>query len=115
MENRRRDRRRNKRGRQLVSTSERIDARIIAAAFGRVLRETRVRRAVSQLMLADSSGLDPTYPSMLERGLRNPGLPIIIAVAEALAVNADALVARTVELVRHEGKLPPPRLPHGYK
>jgi len=62
-------------------------------------------RTFLQTSLAERAGLDPTYPSLLERGLRSPGLPIIIAIGPALGVEPSVLVARTVEILRREGVL----------
>jgi len=91
-----------------MSIDERIDSHLIAAAFGRVLREARRARMCSQVMLADRACIDPCYPSLLERGLRTPSLPMVIAIGEGLAIDAEILVARTVSILRAGGALPPP-------
>jgi transcriptional regulator with XRE-family HTH domain len=88
-----------------VSADERIDSRLIAVAFGGVLREARTSRRISQELLAERAGCDRTYPSMLERGVRAPGLSIAIAVAIALGVEPDGLVRTTVERLRRQGVL----------
>jgi transcriptional regulator with XRE-family HTH domain len=88
-----------------VSADERIDSRLIAVAFGGVLREMRTSRKISQEALAERAGVDRTYPGMLERGVRSPGLSIAIAVAIALGVEPDGLVRTTVERLRHQGVL----------
>ena len=89
-----------------MSIEERIDSHRVATVFGRVLRETRQTRLCTQGTLAALAGIDPTYPSLLERGLRTPSLPIIIALGEGLAIEAEILVARTVTILRAEGTLP---------
>ena len=89
-----------------MSIQERVDIQLVAAAFGRVLREARRSRACSQSMLADRAGIDPTYPSLLERGYRAPSLPVVIAIAEGLSVEAEILVAGTVAILRANGTLP---------
>lgn len=88
-----------------MSADERIDSRLIALAFGGVLREVRTSRKISQEVLAERAGVDRTYPSMLERGVRAPGLSIAIAVAIALGVEPDGLVRTTVERLRRQGVL----------
>ena len=88
-----------------MSADERIDSRLIAVAFGGVLREARTSRKISQELLAERAGVDRTYPSMLERGVRAPGLSIAIAVAIALGVEPDGLVRTTVERLRRQGVL----------
>ena len=89
-----------------MSAEERIDSHLIAVAFGRVLREIRRSRRISQEELAERAGVDRTYPSMLERGVRAPGLPVAISVAIALGVEPDGLVRTTVERLRRQGVLP---------
>ena len=46
----------------------------ILAALGRNVRQRREARALTQEKLAEKAGLDPTYISGIERGLRNPGI-----------------------------------------
>lgn len=89
-----------------MSIQERVDTQLVAAAFGHVLKEARLHRTCSQSMLADRAGIDPTYPSLLERGLRAPSLPVVIAVAEGLSIEAEILVAGTVAILRANGALP---------
>jgi len=74
-----------------------LQNRQVAIAFGRVLRETRLRRHLSQEDLALRAGLDRTYPSLLERGQRQPTLAVVIAVADVLEVAPIVLVNKTLE------------------
>jgi transcriptional regulator with XRE-family HTH domain len=74
--------------------------RSVAMAFGRVLRELRVRKKLSQEALALRAGLDRTSPSLLERGQRQPTLAVVLAVAEVLEVSPSMLINRTVEELR---------------
>jgi transcriptional regulator with XRE-family HTH domain len=62
-----------------------------------VLRETRLRRHLSQEDLALRAGLDRTYPSLLERGQRQPTLAVVLAVADVLEVAPIVLVNKTLE------------------
>lgn len=66
-------------------------------AFGRVLRELRHARGLSQEKLAFLGGFDRTYPSLLERGLRTPTLSVIFRLADVLGITASQLVARACE------------------
>lgn len=66
-------------------------------AFGRVLKEVRERKNLSQEELAFRSGISRTYPSLLERARRQPTLSVIISVAAGLDVRPDFLVNRTLE------------------
>ena len=56
----------------------------IQTAFGLVLKDLRNERGLSQQQLAFDSGLDRTYISLLERGLRLPTLGTVFKVAEVL-------------------------------
>jgi len=69
----------------------------VAIAFGRVLRELRRARGLSQEQLASLADFDRTYPSLLERGLRTPTLSVIFRLAEVLGIAASALVAKAFE------------------
>jgi len=71
--------------------------RKVAVAFGRVLKEARERKNLSQEELAFRSGISRTYPSLLERARRQPTLSVIISVAAGLDVRPDFLVNRTLE------------------
>jgi len=68
-------------------------------AFGIVLRDLRQARSLSQESLALESGLDRTFVSLLERGLRQPSLTTILQLAGPLGVAPDELVAVVVALL----------------
>lgn len=69
----------------------------VAIAFGRVLRELRRARGLSQEQLASLGDFDRTYPSLLERGLRTPTLSVIFRLADVLGIAAATLVAKAFE------------------
>lgn len=69
----------------------------VAVAFGRVLREARKAKGLSQEELAGAAEFDRTYPSLLERGLRTPTLTVVIQLAKVLGVTAAYLVNKTLE------------------
>lgn len=50
---------------------------------------------MTQETLAEIADVDRTYPSLLERGLRQPTLAYLFALADALEISAADLVART--------------------
>lgn len=72
-----------------------------AAAFGQVLRHLRLERQISQEKLALMSGLDRTFISLLERGLRQPTLKTIIQLSRSLAVSPSKMIAE-VEAILNE-------------
>ncbi|HEY6640928.1 helix-turn-helix transcriptional regulator [Povalibacter sp.] len=64
-------------------------------AFGKVLREYRLKTGYSQEGLADAAGCDRTFIGMLERGQRQPTLETLFKLSQALDVAAATLVSRT--------------------
>lgn len=71
-----------------------------AAAFGRVLRYFRISSRLSQERLAQESGLDRSYISLLERGIRQPSLTTILQIAQALNLSPRELLAKVEEELR---------------
>jgi transcriptional regulator with XRE-family HTH domain len=69
----------------------------VAIAFGRVLRELRHEKGLSQEQLASLGNFDRTYPSLLERGLRTPTLTVIFRLANVLDIAPASLVAKVSE------------------
>lgn len=67
----------------------------LQAAFGKVLREQRLKAGYSQEGLADAAGCDRTFIGMLERGQRQPTLETLFKIAKALDVAPAGLIART--------------------
>lgn len=55
--------------------------------FGRFIRQQRESQDLTQEDLAGAAGLDRTYISHLERGLRNPGLLHLRRLAKALGIH----------------------------
>ena len=68
-----------------------------AVAFGHVLRKLRLQKDLSQEELALRAGLDRAYPSLLESGRRQPTLTVLIALAKALDITAEALLRKAVD------------------
>lgn len=58
----------------------------IKKQFGKKLRAIRIEKGYSQEELGFKAGLDRTYISGIERGLRNPSLVNISKLAKALGV-----------------------------
>ena len=65
------------------------------AAFGKAIRELRLRKGLTQEQVAHEAGLALNYVSEMERGRRNPSLVTVFSLASALGVSADALVKQT--------------------
>ncbi len=64
----------------------------ILKQFGRQLQRIRAQKGLTQEELAELSGFDRTYISLLERGKRNPSLVAISRIADALGVQISELL-----------------------
>jgi len=74
----------------------------VARAFGVAVRTVRIAAGVSQELLAERADCDRTYPSLLERGLRQPTLGKMIDIARALRVEPVVLLSITLAKL-HKG------------
>lgn len=68
-------------------------SRITRAALGAAVRELRTQRGISQEALADAAQVHVTYLSGIERGIRNPSLDKLNALAGALEIRTLELLA----------------------
>lgn len=67
----------------------------VRATLARNLRLARARVGISQEELAAKAGIDRTYVSGIERGVRNPTITIVARLAAELDTTAAALLAQT--------------------
>lgn len=58
-------------------------------AFGRNVAKFRNEHGLSQDKLAEGANLDRTYLSGIERGVRNPGIKVVLKLARVLNVSID--------------------------
>lgn len=63
------------------------------AALGRAVRAIREERGLSQMQLAEMTGLMQSYVSQVERGRRNPSWSNVGRLAEGLGVSVSTLAA----------------------
>jgi transcriptional regulator with XRE-family HTH domain len=63
----------------------------VLTALGQNVREARETKQLTQEKLAEFAGLDPTYISGIERGLRNPGIKNVARIAKALGFTTAEL------------------------
>jgi transcriptional regulator with XRE-family HTH domain len=59
--------------------------------FGRNVRRLRQQKGLTQEQLAFEAEIDLTYMGGIERGRRNPSLPVMARIAEALSVSLPKL------------------------
>ena len=78
---------------RIASLSRQMDAQTYQKAFGRHIRYMRELSALTQEELAHRANIHVTYLSGIERGVRNPALKNIRAIALALGVRVGELFA----------------------
>lgn len=66
--------------------------RTVAEVFGARLRSIRTSTGMSQERLAEATGLSTNYVGEMERGLKAPGLGVIVRLARALGVSVHDLL-----------------------
>ena len=71
----------------------------IEEAFGKVLKDVRLEKSMSQEELAYLSGLDRTFISMLERGKRQPSLTTLFDLSSALEIQPNQLINQVEKLL----------------
>jgi len=81
-----------------------LDPRRVAKAFGAILRAARLAAGISQEVLAERADCDRTYPSLLERGLRQPTMGKVIDIAGALHLEPAVLLNLTIARLRERGE-----------
>jgi len=62
------------------------------------VRAARRALAMSQEELAHQAGIDRTYASQIERGIGNPSLRVICAIAQALEVDLSELLSAKTKM-----------------
>ena len=72
--------------------------------FGQVLRKFRTSSKLSQEKLSQECGLDRSYISLLERGLRQPSLTTILLLAKVLNTTASNMVHDVEEIINENNQ-----------
>ncbi|WP_261467567.1 helix-turn-helix domain-containing protein [Serratia fonticola] len=67
------------------------DSDKIKTLFGQRVKQLRLQAGLSQEAFADRCGLDRTYISGIERGVRNPTLTVINVIAGGLNIDVKNL------------------------
>lgn len=80
--------------RRLVGIAqERLTLAEHLASLGQRIKATRTSSGMSQQGLADASGLDRSYISLVEQGKQNPTIGVVLKIADALDVSIGELMA----------------------
>jgi transcriptional regulator with XRE-family HTH domain len=77
---------------------------IPSIAFGKALRHFRAKLKISQERLSQESGLDRSYISLLERGIRQPSLTTILQLSQALNISSIELISKVEEMLSENNK-----------
>lgn len=72
--------------------------------FGGILRQQRALNKVTQEKLSQESGLDRSYISLLERGLRQPTLKTLILLARSLNTTASQMIHSVEEILNENNQ-----------
>jgi transcriptional regulator with XRE-family HTH domain len=70
----------------------------LAVHFGAAVRRHRELLRLNQEELAERAGIDRTYISGVERGVRNPTLEVMQRISQALGADLDVLFAIAREI-----------------
>jgi len=73
----------------------------LQTAFGGILRQLRNKTGFSQEQLALDCGLDRTYISLLERGLRQPTLATLFTLSNSLGIKPSKLISSVETELNH--------------
>lgn len=72
--------------------------------FGQVLRKLRTLNTLSQEKLSQECGLDRSYISLLERGLRQPSLKTILLLSRILNTTAASMIQDVEEILNENSE-----------
>jgi len=67
---------------------------IISAEVVRLLRQERERRKLSCYAIAQRSGVSQSMLSLVERGLRNPTLELLLKIADGIEIDLAAVLKK---------------------
>lgn len=79
----------------------------------RLLQKERVRRKLSNYAVAQNSGVSESMLSLVERGLRNPTMELVLRIADGIGADLPALIAKSTTTIQRERvKAASKRKPH---
>ena len=72
---------------------------MLADQFGRVIKEIRTEKGLSQESLGFKSGLDRTYIWRIEAGRRTPSVEVLFSLANGLDVKASEIIKKLEDTI----------------
>ena len=68
--------------------------KVLAIGIGRVLRAKREAAGLTQELLAELTGIDRSYVSILERGLKSPTIDMLERLADSLGCLLEDIIRK---------------------
>ena len=65
--------------------------------IGKRIKELRMQKHLTQAVLAEMSGIEPSNISHIERAATKLSLPTLVSIANALSMTVDALLCDSIE------------------
>jgi len=72
----------------------------VAAAFGSIVRESRLASGISQEALAHLANVERSYYGRIERGESQPTLFVVLKICSALGCDSGPIVSRVEDAIR---------------
>ena len=76
----------------------------VRAEIIRLLREERKRRKLSNYVISQKSGVSESMLSLVDRGLRNPSMELILRVADGMEADLPTLIKQAQATVSRRRK-----------
>jgi transcriptional regulator with XRE-family HTH domain len=76
----------------------------VCAEIIRLLREERKQRNLSNYTVSQKSGVSESMLSLVERGLRNPSMELLLRIADGIGADLPTLTKKAQEMVSRKEK-----------
>ena len=76
----------------------------ICAEIIRLLREERKQRKVSNYAISQKSGVSESMLSLVDRGLRNPSMELMLKIADGIGADLPAFIKKAQATVSRKEK-----------
>ena len=76
----------------------------VCAEIIRLLREERKQRKISNYAISQKSGVSESMLSLVDRGLRNPSMELMLKIADGVGVDFPAFIKKAQTTVSRKEK-----------
>lgn len=76
----------------------------VCAEIIRLLREERNRRKLSNYIVSQKSGVSESMLSLVDRGLRNPSLELMLRIADGMGVDLSVFIKKAQATVSRKAR-----------